>query len=622
MPHDHRLILLGCLALVGGCGSGSYSSTLGSAPVVSGTGTTTTTGATAPPGFNTPAPAVGTHDVVIATPSTANVAVTVGASQTVSVTFASSDGQPMSAFSISSVLGALPAGWSGPANFVCASLSTGSGCVLNLVYAPTAVDSGALTVGYVVIDNSGIPRTDGSTTIAYAATAHDNVVGLTSPTGEVDAVAGAGPASVLIDFVTDDGNPATNFSVSTNLGSLPAGWTSTAPGLTCAIVSTGNGCELVLAYAAAAAGSGLLAIDFSYADDSGAVKTGSVDLPYRSTSTNDVVATASPAGEVLAVQKTGAQAVPVTFTTDDGRPASDLTVSSNLSALPAGWTSTSHQFACASVSTGNGCQLSLKYAPTALGSGTLALSYAYTDAAGVAKNGLLDIAYAATTDDNVLATAAPVGQVNAVVGLGSQSVGVVFSTDDGRPATALVLSSNLALLPSGWTSPAPSFACPGIDIDAVCSLALTYTPTAAANGTLDLGYAYRNNAGDPKTGTVNIAYRATTDDTVVGTPSASAVSVAAGGSANPTVTFTTDDGNPASLLTVITAASSLPPGWSITSSNFSCATVSVGNGCVLALRYAPTAVAAGTLTLGFSYTNDAQLLKAGTVTIGYADTGP
>jgi hypothetical protein len=528
----------------------------------------------------------------------------------------------MSAFSISSALGALPAGWSGPANFVCASLSTGSGCVLNLVYAPTAVGSGSLTVGYVVIDNSGIPRTDGSTTIAYAATAHDNVVGLTSPTGEVDAVAGAGPASVLIDFVTDDGNPATNFSVSTNLGSLPAGWTSTAPGLTCAIVSTGNGCELVLAYAAAAAGSGLLAIDFSYADDSGAIKTGNVAVPYRATSTNDVVATASPAGEVLAVQKTGAQAVPVTFTTDDGKAASDLTVTSNLNALPAGWTSASHQFACASVSVGNGCQLPLNYAPTALGSGTLALSYAYTDAAGMAKNGLLDIAYAATTDDNVLATAAPVGQINAVVGLGSQSVDVVFSTDDRRPATALVLTSNLALLPAGWTSPAASFACPGIDVDSVCSLALTYTPTAAANGTLVLGYAYRNNAGDPKTGTVNIAYRATTDDTVVGTPSASAVSVAAGGSANPTVTFTTDDGNPASLLTVTTAASSLPPGWSITSNNFSCATVSVGNGCVLALHYAPTAVAAGTLTLGFSYTNDAQLLKTGTVTIGYADTGP
>jgi hypothetical protein len=50
--------------------------------------------------------------------------------------------------------------------------------------------------------------------------------------------------------------------------------------------------------------------------------------------------------------------------------------------------------------------------------------------------------------------------------------------------------------------------------------------------------------------------------------------------------------------------------------------VSVGAGCQLALTYAPTAAATGTLTLGFSYTNDAGIAKTGTVSIAYTATIP
>ena len=302
------------------------------------------------------------------------------------------------------------------------------------------------------------------------------------------------------------------------------------------------------------------------------------------------------------------------------KPASGLALLSDLSALPAGWSSTASRFSCASVSTGNGCLLPLTYAPTALTSGTLTLSYAYTDSAGAAQTGLLNLPYAATTNDNVVATPAPSGQINAVVGMGSQTVSVTFTTDDGRPATALQLTSSLAALPAGWSSTGSSFGCTGLSSGSGCQLVLTYAPAAAAAGTLTLSYAYKNNAGESKTGSINIPYRATTNDNVVGTASQNPLLVMSGTSAVITVTFTTDDGNLASGLSITSGLDTLPAGWSSTSTAFSCASVSVGNGCQLSLTYAPTAAGTGTLTLGFSYTNDSGIVKTGTVSVPYTAT--
>ena len=88
----------------------------------------------------------------------------------------------------------------------------------------------------------------------------------------------------------------------------------------------------------------------------------------------------------------------------------------DLSKLPPGWSSSANTFGCASVSTGNGCQLQLKYAPTALTAGTLSLRYGYNDASGMPNFGVLNIPYAATTNDNVVGTAAPSGQITAMLG--------------------------------------------------------------------------------------------------------------------------------------------------------------------------------------------------------------
>jgi hypothetical protein len=613
------LLVWTSLALLSACGASSYSNSQGT--TATGSPASTAGGGTSAPGYSGSAAPAGTDDLVVATPQAAVFATAVGANRTLSITFASSDGRPMTGFDASETLGLLPAGWSGPARFACATVSTGSGCVLNLTYAPAAAASGTLPIHYVVVDNAGLARTDGSLNVDYAASLHDNVVATASPSGEISAALGAGAQPVDVNFTTDNGNAAINLTLTTDLTALPPGWTSAQSSFSCAIVSTGSGCQLALSYAGTAGTAGVLTLNYTYVDDYGALEAGTLSIPYVSTTANNVVATASPPGQIIAVQKGGGQAVPVSFTTDDGKPATHLLVTSNLGALPAGWRAASTHFSCGSVSTGNGCQLPLNFAPSALGSGTLTLNYTYTDGAGTAKTGMLNIVYTATTNDNVVGTASPAGQVNAIVGSGTHPTTVTFTTDDGRAATALQLTSDLGALPAGWTSTAGTFGCSGIDAATVCALPLTYAPLAAGSGSLALGYSYQNNAGEAKTGTVNIAYRATTDDNIVATPSPNSLAVSTGSNTSVTVTFTTDDGNAASALSITTALDSLPAGWSAASTSFGCSAVSVGTGCLLSLIYAPTIADSGTLGLQYSYLNDSGLPKSGTVSVAYT-AGP
>ena len=625
MLPGYRSLLIGACALllVSGCGSTSTGSSSGTITSPGGGSTGGTGGGPTGNPIGGGGGPTGSNNLVVATPSAASISVVVGAQQTVSIAFTSNDGNAISGFGISSGLGALPTGWSGPGNLACASVSTGSGCVLNLTYAPTVVGSGTVTVHYVFVDNATMPSTGGSVSIAYVATAHNNVVAAASPIGQIDAVVGGGGEPVSVNFTTDDGNAATNLTLTTDLAALPAGWSSTAASLSCAIVSTGSGCQLPLMYAPTAAGRGTLTLTYGYTDDSGAAKTGTLNIPYATSSHNDVVASASPSGEINAVEKSGGQAVAVTFTTDDGKAATAMYLTTDLAALPPGWSSSTKSLACSSVSTGNGCQLHLTYAPATLTKGTLSLNYAYTDAAGMAKTGSLNLAYAATTNDNVVATASPTGQINAVAPSGTQPVMVTFTTDDGRPATALQLTTSLSLLPAGWSSTATSFSCSGLSSGSGCQLPLTFAPTAPSSGTLALAYTYLNNAGQPKTGSLNIAYRATTNNNVVGTPLPNPVAVVTNSSTAVNITFTTDDTNLATNLAVTSNLSALPAaGWTSTSSSFTCSAVSTGTSCQLGLTYAPTAVDSGTLSLNYTYNDDSGTAKSGSVSIPYTAVPP
>ena len=618
MLPSHRLLLLGILALpaVSGCGSMSHGSESGT--IAQTTGGSMPTAPVTPPKAGPVAGGVsGTHNKVSATASVDAPAVAVGASQTITVTFTSDDGLPISGFSVYGSLGTLPAGWSAPTNLTCAVVAPGSGCVLSLTYAPAAIETGTLTLDCVYVDNSGLPRTPGPCmTLVYAATASNHVVASVSPSGEIDANVG-GKQTVSVNFTTDDGNAVTALTLNTNLGALPSGWSSKATGLNCAVVSTGNGCQLPLAFAPAAAVAGTLTLNYSYIDASGAAMSGALNVPYAATPRQTVVASVSPNGQIDAATMGGQQSVALTFTTNDGNAASGLRLISDLTKLPAGWSSTATAFGCDSVSTGNGCQLQLKFAPAVLGGGTLTLRYSYNDAGGMPNFGLLTIPYAATTNDNVVGTASPTGQIVAMLGSPAQDVSVAFTTDDSRLATALQVTSNLAALPPGWTNTAGSFACSVLGSGSTCRLMLNYAPTGVDNGTLTLNYAYVNNADEAKTGSVAIDYRTTTNDNVVAAVNPPSLSAVTGSGSNPVmVTFTTDDGNVASSLSADLTV--LPADWSSASSTFTCATVTTS--CQVSVNYSPTVAAAGTLSFGYSYVNSMGAAKTGTVSIPYTAT--
>jgi hypothetical protein len=555
------------------------------------------------------------EDNIVATPSTAGqIAALIGTTNPIGVTFTTDDGATATGFSITGGLSSLPAGWSGPTSFTCPSVSTGTGCRLNLIYHPTAVGSGSVTLSYSYKDNAGTGKT-GTAVLSYAATSNDNVVATPSPSGQIAVITG-GTRTVAITFTTDDGNIASNLSVTAGLNSLPSGWSGPAT-FTCASVSTGSGCVLDLTYAPLAIASGTLAVSYAYKSNSGAAKTGSIRIPFIATSQNHVIATVTPSGQIIAAVG-GSQTVQVNFTTDDSNPATNLAVTPvNLTSLPAGWTGPA-TFTCASVSTGNGCELSLTYAPTQTGSGTVVLNFGYTNDSGVALTGSVNISYASTADNVVIATRSPSGTINAVAGQGSQTVTVTFNTNDGKPATDLAITGGLSPLPYGWIG-ATTFTCASVSTGNGCQLTIWYQPPAAGAGTVQLNYSYYSESGTAKTGSVSIPYSATTNNNLVVTqsPSGSISAVVNSGSVPVTLTFTTDDGNPATAITITSGLGTLPAGWSGPAA-FSCASASTGSGCQLTLTYAPTVYGGGTVALGYSYIDDGGIAKSGTFDIAYA----
>jgi len=342
-----------------------------------------------------------TGNSLIVTPSTSNaLAVTVGGAQTYSVTFNSSDQHALRSLLVGG-LNNLPTGWSGPESFTCAMVTTGSGCVLNLTYTPTASDASTLIVHFTYFNDRGELKSV-SQSVPYSATVSDNIAAVASPSGQVVAVVGASAQAVTINFATDDGNTATALTL--DLAALPAGWSGTDTVFTCQTVSTGNGCQLSLAYAPIAVGSGMLSVAYTYRDNSGTSKNGTLNIPYAATTHNNAVAAVSPSGQITAMAGSGSQPVTVTFTTDDTNTATGLTVTTTLASLPTGWSSNAGSFNCASVSTGTSCQLPLTYAPFAAGSGTLTVNYSYTDNSGAAKTGGVNIGYTAVAPPHLYVT--------------------------------------------------------------------------------------------------------------------------------------------------------------------------------------------------------------------------
>jgi hypothetical protein len=449
-----------------------------------------------------------TNNTVVATPSPAGpIAVVTGGTSTVGITFTTDDDRTATNLSITSGLSALPTGWSGPATFTCASVSTGSGCMLNVTYAPAAIGGGTLQLSYGYTNNAGTAKT-GSISISYSTTTQNHVIATPTPAGQIVGVIGGAGQTVKVNFTTDDTNPASNLAVTpANLTSLPAGWTGPKT-FTCTTVSTGNGCELSLTYAPTQAGGGTVTLNFGYTNNSGVASTGVVHITYTSSADNTLNTTQSPSGTVNAVVGAGSQTVTLTFNSSDSSPVSNVAITGGLTSLPTGWSGPA-TFTCASAgNTGNGCQLSLGYTPPAVASGSLQLNYSFKAHSGTTKTGSLTILFVATTHNTVGATHSPIGTIGAVVNSGSVPVTLTFATNDGNPATALTVTSGLSTLAAafpGWSGPA-SFSCASVRAGTPCQLLLTYAPTVNGSGSVALGYSYNDDSGAPQTSTANIAY--------------------------------------------------------------------------------------------------------------------
>jgi len=442
-------------------------------------------------------------DTLAVSPTVGVDAVINGGRQTVSLSFNSTDSSTLTNLKVTAGLSSLPAGWSGPTSFSCATVSTGSGCLLNLVYAPTAVGSGALKIDYGYTDSAGAAQT-GTATVNYAGTTNNNVLGTVSPAGQIVATIAQGSQKAIVNFTTDDGNSASAFTLTTALSTLPAGWASSASSLTCGSVSTGSGCQLPLTYTPTAPASGTLSLAYSYTDNSGDAKTGTVAARYAATANDNIVGTVAPTGQIGGPIGNAAQAVAVIFTTDDGFIATDLSVTSDLSSLPLGWSASANSLTCASISTGAGCRLNLSFIPTATATGTLTLGYAYNNNAGTAKTGTANIAYQSTSHNSVLGTPNPAGTVRVKVGANKQ-IQLIFTTNDGNTATHFKVTSDLTALPAGWSG-TNGFACDAVNSGTGCSLPLSYAPLTNATGNLTLNFSYTDSAFTAQTGTGTVSY--------------------------------------------------------------------------------------------------------------------
>ena len=147
---------------------------------------------------------------------------------------------------------------------------------------------------------------------------------------------------------------------------------------------------------------------------------------------------------------------------------------------------------------------------------------------------------------------------------------------------------------------------------------LSYAPGAAGSGTLTLDYSYTNNAGNPATGTVSIPYASTVHDTVSG-----AVSPVRYGRRRRRRQPGSDRGlhdqrrqhgqrsrdceRRQRWSGFAARRLERSPGSATT---FACSSISSGAGCTLTLTYAPMASASGTLSLNFSYLDNAGTAQA------------
>jgi hypothetical protein len=114
-------------------------------------------------------------------------------------------------------------------------------------------------------------------------TTPNTVVATVDPSGTVTSFLRTSQ-TVNITFTSNDGNPVTGLALTTDLTTLPAGWSMSSSTLPCESVSSGAVCKLTLSYTPpVATTTQTLSLGFSYVDDTSAPQTGIASIPYAPT---------------------------------------------------------------------------------------------------------------------------------------------------------------------------------------------------------------------------------------------------------------------------------------------------------------------------------------------------
>ncbi|WP_354677350.1 hypothetical protein [Cupriavidus plantarum] len=326
--------------------------------------------------------------------------------------------------------------------------------------------------------------------------------------------------------------------------------------------------------------------------------------------------TVTPSISAAAVQqvKVGDTAnVAVIFRAPQGLAASQLAITTGLSPLPPGWSSTASSFGCDTVSDNDDCRLDLRYRPALAGvSGTLNLGYRYIDANGVAQRGTADVPYGTSAPNGVTATVSPAGPLQIGVGT-SALVTFTFRSNDGVPATALSLQADS--LPAGWSVSGGSLSCASVAGDGNCNILLKFQPIGPVGASvLSLPYRFKDSGGTVRDGAASVTYSAIEGGAVSATVSPTGfVDTYVGSTASVQVDFTaTDD------VTGMQLISALPPEWTVSSGSLPCPTLAAGATCHATLTYAPAnALASGTVPIDFTYTDRFGVSRSASVAIPY-----
>jgi hypothetical protein len=154
--------------------------------------------------------------------------------------------------------------------------------------------------------------------------------------------------------------------------------------------------------------------------------------------TNDSVVTTPSANGGVNVAIGSSTTFSLTFTTDDGATATNLSITAGLSALPAGWTGPTRASPAPRSAPAAAAWSISPITPTAAGSGSVTLNYSYVNNAGTSKTGTAAISYASTNRQRHVWPLRPPAQARSRWSRAAHStVAITFTTSDGaiRPRT-------------------------------------------------------------------------------------------------------------------------------------------------------------------------------------------